>query len=113
MTNWTTLPFENLRAYQAARALVALVREAHISIPHLHDQAMRAATRACLNTAEATGRAGADQKRVFRIASGEAAEASAALDIAIAAEACVFEKAQAGRLKALEAYALLSGLIRC
>ena len=43
MTNWTTLPFENLRAYQAARALVVLVREARISIPHLHDQAMRAA----------------------------------------------------------------------
>ena len=58
MTNWTTLPFENLRAYQAARTLVVLVREAHISIPHLHDQAMRAATRTCLNIAEATGRAG-------------------------------------------------------
>src|SRR2546430_10593130 len=112
MTNWTTLPFESLRAYQAARALVVLVREASISIPHLNDQAMRAATRACLNTAEATGRAGADQKRVFRIACGEAAEVSAALDVAIAAEACIVENAQAGRRQALDGYALVSCLIR-
>src|SRR5438105_247503 len=111
MTNWTTFPHEKLLAYQRARELVVLVREARISIPHLNDQAMRASTRACLNTAEATGREGADQKRVFRIARGEAAEAGAALDCALAAEACVVEKAQAGRLRALETYALLTGLI--
>ena len=112
MTNWTTFPHENLHAYQRARALLVLVREAQISIPNLRDQALRAAIGACLNIAEATGRTGADQKRVFTIARGEATEAAAALDIAAAAGACPGEAARAGKRLALEAYALLSGLIR-
>ena len=112
MTNWTTLPYEKLHAYQSTRALLVVVREAKIGIPNLRDQAIRAAISACLNIAEATGRAGADQKRVFTIARGEATEAAAALDIAAAAGACPAEAARAGKRLALEAYALLSGLIR-
>src|SRR5207244_12014418 len=31
MTNWTTLPYENLRAYQAARELLVVVHEARLA----------------------------------------------------------------------------------
>jgi four helix bundle protein len=112
MTNWTTFPYEKLLAWQRAREVLILVREARISIPNLRDQALKAATSACLNIAEASGRVGADQRRVFLIARGETAEAAAALDVAAAAGACVAETARAGREKALHAYALLTGLIR-
>jgi four helix bundle protein len=83
MKNWTTLPHEKLIAYQAARQLLSLVREARISNPRIREQALNAASSACLNIAEATGRSGsADQKRVYAIARGEVCEAAAALDIA-------------------------------
>ncbi len=83
MKNWTTLPHEKLIAYQAARQLLALVREARISNPRIREQALNAASSACLNIAEATGKSGsADQKRFYAIARGEVCEAAAALDIA-------------------------------
>ena len=83
MTNWTPMPYERLLAFQAAKELLTLVREAKIADAHLRDQALRAAKSACLNIAEAAGRwTAADQKRVFGIARGEAMEAAAAMEIA-------------------------------
>jgi len=113
MTNWMTLPHESLRAYQAARELLMLVRGADISNPRLRDQALNAASSACLNIAEATGRTGsADRKRVFAIARGEVCEAAAAFDVAVAGALCKAEVAGEGAVVARKAYALLSGLIR-
>src|SRR5205085_2459805 len=113
MTNWTTLPYENLRAYQAARQLLLLVHEAKIADAKLRDQALRAAKSVCLNIAEAVGRySEADQKRVFAIARGEVCEVNAALDIASLTGGCHAGKAQAGAAIARGVYALLSGLIR-
>ncbi len=113
MTNWTTLPHENLLAYQVAMQLLILVRDAKIANPKLRDQALRAAQSTCLNIAEAVGRSGAaDQKRVFAIARGETCEAAAALDIAALTEDCSAENARNGGALARRVYALLSGLIR-
>ena len=113
MTNWTTLPYENLRAYQAARELLVVVHEAKIADPKLRDQALRAAKSVCLNIAEAVGRyTAADQKRVFAIARGEVCEVNSALDIASLIGECPPEKAKAGAELARRVYALLSGLIR-
>ncbi len=67
----------------------------------------------CANLAEATGRPSrADQRRVYGIARGEAAETEALLDIAVAAGFCAEERARVGRHLATRAYALLSGLMR-
>jgi four helix bundle protein len=96
MKNWMTLPHEKLIAYQAARQLLSLVREAHISNPRIREQALNAASSACLNIAEATGRSGsADQKRVHAIERGEVCEAAAALDIAAVAGGCAADTAVA------------------
>jgi four helix bundle protein len=113
MTNWVDLPHERLHAYQEARKLLACIREAEISDARLRDQALRAGTSVCLNIAEAVGRAGpADKARVFAIARGEACEAGAALDIAVAAGRCVSGPASSGAAHARAVYALLTGLIR-
>jgi four helix bundle protein len=63
MTNWTTLPHQNLIAYQVARELVVIIREAKIADAKLRDQALRAATSACLNIAEAGGHLHENDKR--------------------------------------------------
>jgi four helix bundle protein len=113
MTSWTTLPHENLTAYQVARELLILVRDANIADPKLKDQALRAAKSACLNIAEGSGRHSlADKARVYAIARGEACEAAAALDIGSAAGDCSAESARVGGAVARRLYALLSGLIR-
>src|SRR6202171_6839860 len=111
MKNWTTPPHERLIAYQAARQLLALVREARISNPRIREPALNAASSACLNIAEATGRSGsADQKRGYAIARGEVCEAAAALDIAALSGGCSAVAADAGAGCARRVYALLSGL---
>jgi four helix bundle protein len=113
MTNWTTLPHETLTAYQVARELLVLVRDAKISDPKLRDQAMRAAKSTCLNIAEASGRyADADKARVYAIARGEACEVAAALDIGWAAGDCTEEATRSGGAIVRRLYALLTGLIR-
>jgi len=112
MPNQTTLPHETLYAYQAARELLGLICGARISNTRIRDQAVNAASSACLNIAEATGRTGADQKRVYAIARGEICEAGAALDIASVAGSCNAEAAASGAVVARRAYALLCGLIR-
>src|SRR5437660_11337155 len=113
MTNWTTLPYEDLRAYQGARQLLLLVHEAQIADSKLRDQALRAAKSVCLNIAEAVGRySEADQKRVFAIARVEVCEVNSALDITAVIGECPQDKARAGAALARGVYALLSGLIR-
>ena len=112
MTNWTTLPHENLIAYQVARELLVLVRDAKIRDCSLRDQALRAAKSACLNIAEASGRESpADKARVYAIARGEACEAAAALDIAALAGDCAEEPARIAGPISRRLYALLSGLV--
>ena len=113
MTNWTTLPYQNLIAYQVARELVVIIREAKIADAKLRDQALRSAKSVCLNIAEGTGRTGADQKRVFVIARGEASETVAALYIAGLCGDCDANCARLGAALGRRVYALLSGLIRC
>src|SRR5512140_627749 len=113
MANWTTLPHQNLVAYQVARELVVLVRNAKISDPNLRDQALRASASACLNIAEASGRtSAADKARVYGIARGEGCEAVAAVDVALAAGWCSVEAAKAATAAGLRLYALLTGLSR-
>ena len=80
------LPHQRLYAFEAAMKLLEAVRDAKIRDSHLRDQAMRAAKSACLNTAEGAGRVSrADKARAFTIARGEACEAAAAVQIAVAA----------------------------
>jgi four helix bundle protein len=113
MTNWTTLPHQNLIAYQVARELVVIVREAKIADAKLRDQALRAATSACLNIAEAVGRVTEpDKARVYGIARGEGCEAVAAMDVAAAAGWCGEQSAQAALAAGLRLYALLTRLSR-
>jgi len=80
------LPHQKLLAYEVAMKLLESVRDAKIRDAHLRDQAMRAAKSAVLNTAEAAGRVTrADKARVITIARGEACEAAAAVEVAVAA----------------------------
>src|SRR5207249_5105582 len=84
MTNDLSLPHEKLHAYQEACSVLDAVREADILDSHLRDQALRAATRCCLNIAEGAGRTGsADKARVYGIARGENLEAAATLGLAL------------------------------
>lgn len=81
-----TLPHHKLKAYGVAVELLGAVREARIRDAHLRDQAMRSAKSACLNAAEGAGRVTrADKARAFTIARGEACEAAAAVEVAVAA----------------------------
>ncbi|HET7787091.1 MAG TPA: four helix bundle protein [Myxococcales bacterium] len=103
------MPNENLTAYKVARELVVIVREAKISDAKPRDQAMRAATSACLNIAEAAGRTSAAEKaRVYGIARGEGCEAVAALDVAAAAGWCRAEAARSASAAGSQLYAMLT-----
>src|SRR5260370_36871624 len=113
MTNWTTLQDEALAVYQVACELLVAVKRAEIADLKLRDQALRAAKSVCLNIAEATGPTGADQKRAFVIARGEASETVAALHIAGLCGDCSADSARVGAALGRRVYALLSGLIRC
>lgn len=113
MTNGSNVPHERLIAYRVARELVIAVRDARISDSGLRDQALRAAISVALNIAEATGRPGiADQRRIYGIARGEAAEVVAAVDVAVAAGFASADAIRPARFLAERAYALLSGLMR-
>jgi four helix bundle protein len=91
------LPHHKLHAFGVAMRLLDAVREARIRDCHLRDQAMRAAKSAALNAAEGAGRVTrADKARAFTIARGEACEAAAAVEIAVAAG-----DAEAGALAAV------------
>src|SRR5579871_3300334 len=80
------LPHHKLNAFGVAMQLLAAVRAAGIRDVHLRDQAMRAAKSAALNAAECAGRVTRpDKARALTIARGEACEAAAAVEIAVAA----------------------------
>ena len=80
------LPHHKLLAYGVALGLLEAVRAAGIRDGYLRDHAMRSAKAACLNTAEGAGRVSrADKGRAFTIARGEACEAAACVEIAVAA----------------------------
>src|ERR671937_34163 len=113
MTNFGMLPHEKLFAYQEACKMLDAVREAQITDAHLRDQALRAATRCCLNISEGAGRAGsADKARVYAIARGEGCEAASSLHLAMRGSLCNREPAERGIVHARATYAMLSGLIR-
>src|SRR6188768_3980026 len=107
------VPHHRLKAYAAACALLEAVRSAQIRDAKLRDQALRAASSACLNTAEGAGRSAAsDHKRVFGIARGEVVEAVAAVEVAVHG-GFVRTNALAPVLEAgNRVYALLTGLLR-
>ena len=66
------------------RALRPLVERMRVTQPDLAKQLVRAANGVGLNLAEGFGRYGADKRRVYRLASAEAKEVKAALEIAAA-----------------------------
>jgi four helix bundle protein len=108
-----SLPHESLIAYRVAYDLLVAIVQARIRDPGLRDQALRAAKSACLNIAEANGRAShADRRRVFAIARGEAAEAAAAVHIASLAGECSPECAAKAQQLGGRTVALLAGLMR-
>jgi four helix bundle protein len=79
------LPHHKLEAFGVAKEMLLAVKGANVRDAGLRDQAMRAAKSACLNTAEGAGRyTRADKARAFAIARGEAVEAAAAIEIAVA-----------------------------
>jgi four helix bundle protein len=107
------MPHHKLIAYEVALELVVAVKEAGVRDEGLRDQAMRAAKSAALNTAEAAGRsAPRDKARVFVIARGEATEAAAAIEIAVACG----DSSEAARDRVVRVArrltAMLTGLIR-
>ena len=71
-------------AYEFIAAVRPIVVALELRDRNLADQLRRAATSAALNLAEGNCRAGRDRVARFRIASGECAEAVAALRIAVA-----------------------------
>ena len=66
------------------RCLRPLVERLRATGPDLAGQLVRAATSVGLNLAEGIRRTGADKRRAYRIASAEAQEVKAALEIAAA-----------------------------
>ena len=108
------LPHHRLVAYHVALALLVAVRDAAIKEPKLRDQAQRAANSATLNIAEAAARISpADRARVFGIARGEAAEATAAVEIAATVgEASAAQASARCHELADRLMALLTGLSR-
>ena len=107
------LPHHKLLAYGVALELLQSVRDAKIRDSYLRDHAMRAATSACLNTAEGAGRLSrADKARAFTIARGEACEAAACVEIAAKAGEAEGAAVEAVLAHADRFVALTTGLIR-
>jgi four helix bundle protein len=90
------LPHHTLFAYELCLELVRLLARIRISDPQLRQQARKSAASAALNAAEGAARESAGEKRrSYGIASGEACEASAAVEIAGALGACSVADVQA------------------
>jgi four helix bundle protein len=108
-----SLPHHRLLAYGVALQLLQAVRDAKIRDSYLRDHAMRAAKSACLNSAEGAGRVTrADKARAFTIARGEACEAAACVEIAVAAGDADGAALDAVMALANRFVALATGLIR-
>ena len=113
MNHSSLLPHHRLKAYAAVCALLEAVRDARIRDAKLREQALRAAGSACLNVAEAAGRASAaDKKRVFAIGRGEVVEAIAAVEVAVHGGLAHAPALPAVLEAGNRAYAFLSGLLR-
>jgi four helix bundle protein len=83
------LPHHTLFAYQLCLELVRLIARIRIGDAQLRQQARKSAASAALNAAEGAARESAgDKRRSYGIASGEACEASAAVEIAGALGTC-------------------------
>jgi four helix bundle protein len=83
------LPHHTLVAYGLCLELVRLVARVRIGDPQLRQQARKSAASAALNAAEGAARESAgDKRRCYGIASGEACECAAAVEIAGAVGAC-------------------------
>ena len=90
------LPHHTLLAYQLCLELVRLVAKIRISNPQLRQQARKSAASAALNAAEGAAReSSGDKRRAYGIASSEACEAAAAVEIAGALGACSATDVQA------------------
>jgi four helix bundle protein len=90
------LPHHTLVGYQLCLELVRLVAGIRIADAQLRQQARKSATSAALNAAEGAARESAgDKRRCYGIASGEACEACAAVEIAGALGACASADVQA------------------
>jgi hypothetical protein len=72
-------------AYEVAMKLLESVRDARIRDSHLRDQAMRAARAWCSTRRKLRGASRAPIRHAPTIARGEACEAAAAVEIAVAA----------------------------
>lgn len=79
----TKLPHHTLVAYDLCLELVRLIARIRIGDAQLRQQARKSAASAALNAAEGAARESAgDKRRSYGIASGEACEAAAAVEIA-------------------------------
>ena len=108
-----SLPHHGLHAYQVAVQLFLAVRGAAIADTSLRTQALRSAKSVCLNSAEAAGRVGADdRKRVFAIARGELSEVAAAVEMAALCGDVDAERAATVVALASRVGAILRGLLR-
>jgi four helix bundle protein len=83
------LPHHTLVAYELCLELVRVIARIRIGDAVLRQQARKSARSAALNAAEGAARESAgDKRRSYGIASGEACEAAAAVEIAGALGAC-------------------------
>jgi four helix bundle protein len=90
------LPHHTLVADQLCLELVRLIARTRVSEPQLRQQARKSAASAALNASEGAARESAgDKRRSYGIASGEACECAAAVEIAGALGACQEKDVQA------------------
>jgi four helix bundle protein len=109
----TKLPHHTLVAYELCLGLVRLVGRIRIADAQLRQQARKSAASAALNAAEGAARECAgDKRRSYGIASGEACEACAAVEIAAALGACSAADAQAVLALVLRIRRVFSPLVR-
>src|SRR5262245_55713958 len=107
------LPHHTLIAYQLCLELVRLIARLRIGHPQLRQQARKSAASAALNAAEGAARESAgDKRRSYGIASGEACECAAALEIAGALGACAPADVQAVVTRVLRIRRVFSPLVR-
>jgi four helix bundle protein len=107
------LPHHTLVGYGLCLELVRLVASIRIADAQLRQQARKSAASAALNAAEGAARESAgDKRRSYGIASGEACEACAAVEIAGALGACSPANVQSVLALALRIRRVFSPLVR-
>ena len=107
-----SLPHHGLEVFHVARELLIAVCDANVRDAKLRDEATRAAKGACLNIAEGAARSTRlDKARAYHCA-GEAAEAAAAVEIAVVLGAASPESEAKVVALASRVVAMLTRLIR-